>query len=206
MGRTEKFVHMCLDLPFQEGRDERHEDFLPELGRVAELRDGGNMQEAIDYGFSLQKMYPDFDLIPFMIAYIYYQQDFPREAKKTAIDAMRSCPRRYRLYSVAGLAEYALGNIPEALVWWSRSVVAQCQVVDYQESDPFLYLAHAADIVGANRPSQLLFSMVDAIEGHTSPRLGDATVASLEEIEKSWTRKPLIEVLKEITDRYLHAA
>jgi hypothetical protein len=54
------------------------------------------MQDAIDYGKALMKMYPSFDLIPFMIAYIYYQKDFPQEALQVAVDAIPRCPRKYR--------------------------------------------------------------------------------------------------------------
>src|SRR5690348_10504130 len=133
MNRAEKFFQMCTTLPFEENKDDRDERAVPEIVHVAELRDAGNMQDAIDYGKALIKMYPNFDLIPFMISYIYYQRDFPQEAFQVAVDAIPRCPRKYRLYAVAGLAEFKRGHLPEALVWWTRSVIAQCSVVDYQE-------------------------------------------------------------------------
>jgi len=44
------------------------------------------------------KMYPDNDLIPFMVAYIYYQKQFPREAMQTAVAAIPKCPASIGLF------------------------------------------------------------------------------------------------------------
>lgn len=203
MNREEKFFRMCTDLPYEEIKDDRDESSIPELVRVAELRDTGNVQDAIDYGKSLMKMYPDNDLIPFMIAYIYYQRNFPDEALDIALDAIPRCPRKYRLYSVSGLAEFGRNKLPEALVWWSRSVVAQCEVTDFQEYDPFLYIAHTAQIINAKREADVFFTMTDAIEPD-APRLDAHDIDRLSEIKKSWAREPFARVLKHIDKNYLH--
>jgi hypothetical protein len=203
MNRAEKFFQMCTTLPFEEEKDVRDEHSIPEIRKVAELRDEGQLQEAIDYGKALIKMFPDFDLIPFMVAYIYYQKEFPMEAFQVAVDAIPRCPRKYRLYAVAGLAEFKREHIPEALVWWSRSVVAQCTVLDFQEADPFLHLAHASELVGSKREAQMLFTISDAIE-QGGIRLGQAEVALLAGIRDSWAREPLIRVLKHVDREYLH--
>jgi tetratricopeptide (TPR) repeat protein len=203
MSKAEKFFQMATTLPFEEEKDERDEGAVPEIVHVAKLRDAGNMQDAIDYGNSLIKMYPSFDLLPFMVAYIYYQKDFPQEALQVAVHAIPQCKRRYRLYAVAGLAEFKRGNLAEALVWWSRSVIAQCTVVDFQESEPFLFLAHAAELVGGKRESAMLFTMTDAIE-QSGLRLSEAEIAGLSALNSSWVRQPLLTVLKHIDDKYLH--
>lgn len=205
MNRSEKFFQMCTTLPFEENKDERDERAVPEIVHVAELRDAGNMQESIDYGKALIKMYPNFDLIPFMVAYIYYQKDFPQEALQLAVDAIPRCPRKYRLYAIAGLAEFKRGHLAEALVWWTRSVVAQCSVIDYQESEPFLHLAHAAEAIGSRREAEMLFTMADAIE-QGAPRLGPDQVEQLAELRESWAREPFARVLKYVDEHYLHSA
>jgi tetratricopeptide (TPR) repeat protein len=204
MSRADKFFQMSTQLPLEEIKDERDEHAIPELTHVAVLRDAGNMQDAIDYATSLSKMYPDYDLIPFMIAYIYYQKEFPQEAIRTALDAIPTCKRKYRLYSVVGLAEFAQNNLENALVWWSRSVIAQCVVADYQEADPFLHLAHVAEAVGARQESQVLFTMVDAIEPD-SPRLGETEETQFRALKKSWVKDPLVKVIKYIDANYLHS-
>ncbi len=205
MTKADKFFQMATTLPFEESKDERDEGSVPEIVHVAELRDAGNMQDAIDYGNSLIKMYPTFDLLPFMVAYIYYQKDFPQEALQVAVQSIPQCKRRYRLYAVAGLAEFKRGNLPEALVWWSRSVIAQCQVVDFQESEPFLHLAHAAELINAKREATMLFTMTDAIE-QGGLRLSEAEIAGLSTIGASWVKEPLKSVLKHIDEQYLHNA
>ena len=202
MSKEDKFFQMATTLPFDEQKDERDETSIPELVRVAELRDQGSAQEAIDYGKALIKMYPDNDLIPFMLAYIYYQRHFPDEALQIAIESIPKCPRKYRLYSVAGLAEYDKDRVPEALVWWSRSVIAQCKVVDFQEVDPFLHLAHIAKILGAKHESEVFFAMVDAME--PGVRLSEGEISKLEIVKKSWASKPTVQVLKHLEEKYLH--
>jgi tetratricopeptide (TPR) repeat protein len=205
MDRGEQFYHMCTTLPLPEEKDERDENSVPELIRVAELRDSGNIQHAIEYAEGLMKLYPDNDLIPFMIAYMYYQKDLPEEARQIATEAMEKCPRKYRLYSVAGLAEFARGRLPEALVWWSRSAVAQCQMVDFQEYDPFLHLAHAALAIGAKHEAASFFEISDAIARDTL-RLSPATEARLAPVAGSWYAEPLLRTLQEIDTEYLRGA
>ncbi|GEM_PF-850620 len=201
--REEKFFKMCTTLPYEEIKDERGEDDIPELTHVAEMRDAGNMQDAIDYANSLMKMYPDSDLIPFMVAYIYYQKEFPEEALQVALDAIPRCPRKYRLYSVAGLAEFDRNRLPEACVWWARSIIAQCSVKDFQEPDPFLHMAHAAQLLGLDREARDLFAMTDAIE-ESKPRLDEQALAKLTMLRQSWARTPLTKVLQYIDSHYLH--
>lgn len=202
MDREEQFFRMSINLPFEEVKDERDETSIPELVHVAELRDAGNVKDAIDYGKALMKMYPDNDLIPFMIAYIYYQRHFPDEALEIAVDAIPQCPRKYRLYSVAGLAEFDRGKLPEALVWWTRSVIAQCEVTDYQEYDPFLYLAHAAELIGADAQAGVFFSMTDAIE-QGGMRLDETSIEQLAALKSSWARDPYRRVIEHIETTYL---
>jgi hypothetical protein len=202
MSREEKFFRMSINLPFEEVKDERDETSIPELAHVAKLRDAGNVQDAIDYGKALIKMYPDNDLIPFMIAYIYYQRHFPDEALKIAAEAIPHCPRKYRLYSVAGLAEFDRGKLPEAIVWWARSIIAQCEVTDFQEYDPFLHMAHAAELIGAKEQADVFFTMADAIE-QGGMRLDETSIEQLAEIKSSWARDPFRRVLEHIETTYL---
>jgi hypothetical protein len=200
MDREDRFYQACLQLPQPEGRDERDERSVPELAEVAHLRDEGSFQDAIDYGKALIRMYPDFDLIYYMIAHIYYQKELPDEARQIALEGMAECNRRYRLYAVAGLAEFDKGKLPEALVWWSRSVVAQCEVVDFHEHDPFLYLAHAANVVGAKRAREVLFQMADVIEP-AGYRLTADSLMRLDPLRKLWVSEPFKLVLKELEQR-----
>lgn len=201
--KAQRFFAMCTSLPFEEVMDNRGEDSVPELRHVAELRDSGNMQDAIDYGRSLMKMYPDNDLIPFMIGYIYYQRQFPREAMQLAVNSIPNCPRKYRLYSLAGLAEFEQNHLAEAMVWWSRSIVAQCTVVDYQEYDPFMHMGAAAEIIGRKREAQLLFTMTDAIEA-SGPRVDGVAAQKLASVRNLWVAEPLADVLHHLDEKYLH--
>ena len=116
MDRVEQFYNMCTTLPLPEEKDERDEESVPELHKVAELRDSGNVHDAIEYATGLMKLHSDNDLVPFMIAYMYYQKELPDEAYQVAVEAMEKCPRKYRLYSAAGLAEFSRGRLPEALL------------------------------------------------------------------------------------------
>lgn len=201
--KSERFYNMCITLPFEELADERDENSIPELKHVADLRDAGNMQDAIDYGISLMKMYPDNDLIPFMVGYIYYQKQFPKEAMQMAVNAIPKCPRKYRLYSLAGLAEFDQGHVPEAIVWWSRSSIAQCMMQDFQEYDPFLHLAYAAEVLGAKREAQLLYTMSDAIEA-SQPRLDQPEKDRLSGIRQLWVSDPFLKVLHYLDEKFLH--
>jgi len=202
MSRSDKLIEMSTTLPLEEVLDTRNESSVPELQRVAELRDSGSVADAINYSMSLQKMYPDFDLIPFMIAYIQYQEGNPDKALKTALAAIPDVKRKYRLYSVAGLAEYGKSNLTNAIVWWSRSAIAQASVTDFQEYDPFLYLGYAAQAVGENAHAETLFTLVNAIDP-SAPRSDGLKDEMAAELKGSWAKKPVSKILEIIIRKYL---
>lgn len=202
MSRADKFFDMSTRLPKDEMADERNELSLPELRHVAELRDTGAVGDAINYAQSLQKMYPDFDLIPFMIAYVQYQDGKPEKAIQTALDAIPDCKRKYRLYSVAGLAEYSKDNLANALVWWSRSAIAQAQVADFQEFDPFLYLGYASEGIGQQEHAQTMYTMVAAIDPD-APQDDEARADIMAQMKTLWARKPFKRVMDVITRQHL---
>ena len=204
MSRSEQFFAACTTLPFPEVRDKRGEDSLPELERVSDLVSEGRPIDAIEYGKGLARHYPDVDSIPVIIATLLIETDKAEEVVALVSEAIHNCPRKYRLYSVAGQAELALDNLVNALVWWSRSVIAQCQVIEYQERPPFFHLAHAALVLGARREAKALFAMSSAIDPaapHLSPDLEDR----LEPLATMWAAEPLRQVLTHIEATYLHS-
>ena len=205
MSREDRFFKLSTTLPYPERSDERDESSVPELANVVELYESGSAQGAIEYGSSLMKMYPDNDLIPYLLATIYHQRNFPDEALEIAVDAIPQCPRRYRLYAMAGLAEFDRGRLAEALVWWSRSVVAQCAVMDFQEYRPFLHLAHTAEIIDARREADMFFTMTDAM-ADDRPRLQEHVVERLAAIRGSWVARPLARVLQHLDQEHLHGS
>lgn len=202
MSRADKFFDMSTRLPKDEMDDPRNELSIPELRHVAELRDSGSVQDAINYAQSLQRMYPDFDLIPFMISYIQYQDGKPEKAMQTALDAIPDCKRKYRLYSVAGLAEYSKDNLANALVWWSRSIIAQAEVADFQEYDPFLYLGYASEGVGEVEHAQTLYTMVAAIDPD-APQDEIVRADIMEQMKSLWARRAFKRVIDVITRQHL---
>ncbi len=204
MSREDKFYKLATTLPVAEKKDIRDERSIPELEKIAALRDEGRVQDAVDYGKGLARMHPDSDLPPFMVAYMYYQRDFPNEALEVALEALKRVPRKYRLYAVAGLAELDRGNTEEALVWLCRSVLAQCAVRDFQEADPFLYLAHAADLLDLSAEADALFEMADAIEPGRSRLFGEP-LTQLAAIKASWAQEPFRRALSHIVAEHLQA-
>ncbi|NDJ52774.1 MAG: hypothetical protein GYB68_06780 [Chloroflexi bacterium] len=202
MSREDKFFKMCTELPYAEEKDPRDEHTIPELAKVAQFRDNDDMASAIEYAQALAKMFSDFDLVPFMIAYMQYADNKPGDALSTAIEAIPKCPRKYRLYSVAGLSEIDQGHVANALVWFTRSAIAQSQVLDFQEVDAYLYLAHAAAAIGATGHADVFFTMTDAIDP-SSPRLDKADADRLAPLKDSWAKNPFIKALEYIELHYL---
>lgn len=202
MSREDKFFRMSIHLPFDEVRDSRSESAVPELAHVAELRDSGHDQDAIEYAASLMKLYPDLDLVPVALSHLYSQRGDIERALATAVQAIPNCPRKIHLYAAAGLAEFDRGRLAEALVWWARSAVAQCIVADFRDHEPFLYLAHAAEASGGPDEADMFFTMADAIEPRAM-RLRESAYAQLAAVAGHWARDPLLRVLRYVTAEYL---
>jgi hypothetical protein len=76
-------------------------------------------------------------------------------------------------------------------------------VVDYQEYDPFMHMAYAAETIGAKREAQLLFTMTDAIEA-SAPRVDEPAAQKIAAVKSHWVAEPLAKVLQHLDERYLH--
>lgn len=201
MSRADKFYRMCTTLPADELWDERDETFVPELVDIAKRRDSGALDEAIEYGNAIVKMYPDYDLVYYMVAHIHFQRDDPAAAMQLALEGIPNVQRKYRLYAVAGLAEYDRGRLANALVWWCRSVVAQALVSDFQEYEPYLHLGAAAELLRMDEEMRIMTTMVDAIEPQVAP-LSPAYLQRMDALRSMWVKAPFTRALSHIVDQY----
>jgi hypothetical protein len=169
---------------------------------VAKL-DAGQRFEAIEYGLGLTRHYPDNDLVPTIVGTLLTQQGMPDAVEGVVRNALPHCPRRYRLYAMAGQADLAQNRLANAAVWWSRSAVAQCQVIDYQVFTPFYNLAHAALVLDAYHEAESFLAMSAAIDPE-APHLSQDLEALLEPLKRYWVAEPLLRVLQHIEVNYLH--
>jgi hypothetical protein len=203
MNRDEQFYQACTTLPYPEVRDERDETSVPELERLSVKLEEGQRDNAIGYGQGLMRHYPDNDLVPTAVGTLLTQQNRAQEVGDLLRAALPRCPRRYRLYAMAGQADLALNHLANASVWWSRSVIAQCQVIDYQVYTPFYNLAHVAVVLDAFYEAESLLAMSSAIAPdapHFSPTLEEI----LEPLRLQWVAEPLRRVLQHTEEKYLH--
>lgn len=203
MDRVEQFFNACTQLPYPEQRDERSEDSVPELLKLSSKLDRGQAQAAIEYGMGLIRHFPDLDLIPTIVGTLLIQQGQPEEVTDLLRASLPRCPRRYRLYSMAGQADLAKYHLANASVWWSRSAIAQVEVIDYQVHTPFYHLAHVALVLDLLREAEAFFAMSSAINPR-APHLNPDLEEILFPIRQQWVAEPLSRVLARIETTYLH--
>jgi hypothetical protein len=204
MSRSDEYYKACIILPYPEVHDDRDESSVPELELLVAKLDVGRRLEAIEYGLGLTRHYPDNDLVPTIVGTLLTQQGRPHQVEGIVRDALPNCPRRYRLYAMAGQAALAQNQLANAAVWWSRSAVAQCQVVDYQVYTPFYNLAHAALVLDAYHEAETFLAMSSAIDSR-APHLSQDLEALLEPLRSHWVAGPLLRVLQHIEVNYLHS-
>lgn len=202
--RTEQFYAACVNLPFPEAKDERGEENVPELTRVSSLLDEGRTIQAVGYARGLIRHFPGLDIPAVIAGTLVMNSGRPQDVVDIVRTALPEVPRRYRLYSLAGQAEFALGNLANACVWWSRSAIAQCMVSDYQVHTPFFYMAHVAVVVGAFHQAGSFLAMSSAIEP-TAPRLLGDLEEYMEPLGTHWAAGPLKMALEYIEHNYMQS-
>jgi tetratricopeptide (TPR) repeat protein len=204
MSRADQFFIACTQLPYPETRDERGEYSLPELSRLSAKLDGDYVDDAIEYGRGLMRHYPDNDWAPTIVGTLLIQRGRPEEVVDVLRESLPRCPRKYRLYSMAAQADLARNQLSNASVWWSRSAIAQCQIIDYQVYLPFYYLAHIALVLEAFHEAEAFFSMAAAIEPK-APHLSPALEERLDTIRQQWVAEPLHRVVQYIETNFLRS-
>lgn len=203
MSREEQFVTACTTLPYPETHDPRGENSVPELQYLSTQLDEGHVEYAIEYGRGLIRHFPNNDLVATVVGTLLIQQDREEEVTTLLRGSLPMCPRKYRLYSMAGQADMARDRLANAHVWWSRSAIAQCRVNDYQVHLPFYHLAHAAIVLDAFHEAEALFEMSAVIEPN-APRFSPALEERLEPIRYQWIAEPLFQVLQHIETNFLY--
>lgn len=203
MSRAEQFIAACTTLPYPEIRDERGETSVPELKFLSARLDQGMVDEAVEYGRGLARHFPDNDLVAAIVGSLLIRQDRVEEVTNLLRGSLARYPRKYRLYSMAGQADMARDRLANASVWWSRSVIAQCEVHDYQVHLPFYHLAHAAIVLEAFHEAEALFEMSSYIEPN-APHFSPTLEERLEPIRYHWMADPLFQVLQHIEATYLY--
>lgn len=202
MSRAQEFYVACIRLPYPEIRDERGEDSLPELQNLSVKLDEDNAEDALEYGRGLMRHFPDNDFAAAIVGTLLIQLGRPRQVVDVLRVSLPVCPRKYRLYSTAAQADMALNQLANAAVWWSRSAIAQCHVIDYQVYLPFYHLAHIALVLEAYHEAEAFFAMSSAIEPK-SPHLSPSLEERLEPLRNQWVAEPLLYVVEHIETRYL---
>lgn len=203
MTRSEQLFMACTSLPYPEVRDERDETSVPELEHLSAKAAEGLREDAIEYGRGLMRHYPDSDLIPAQVGMLLALQNRAYEVSELLRTVLPRCPRRYRLYAMAGQADLALNRLANAAVWWSRSVIAQCHVIDYQVYTPFYNMAHVALVLDAYHAAESFLAMSAAITP-SAPHLSPALEAQLEALRQMWVAEPLRRVVEHVEANYLH--
>lgn len=196
-----QFFQLATTLPFPEIRDDRDEFSIPEIRQLSEIISGGDMAEAHAYANGLMRMFPDFDLIPFSVAYGYLSYRYAKEALDVALEVLPRVKRHYRLYSVVGQAEAARNRLAEGIVWWSRSIIAQCTVLEFLEEDPFVYLGYVSTIIGEQLDADVFFSLADHISGGPR-RLDPNQVDILLPLRDHWSRKVVKQLIRHLQVEY----
>lgn len=199
--KENQFLEMATSVPFLEIRDDRDEFSIPELIQILHIAESGDIAETTAYADGLMKMYPDFDLIPFTLAHVHLRNYSPQGALEVTLAALPKVKRHYRMYAVMGNAEYSRGRLAEAIVWWSRSIIAQCMVMDFLEEDPFLYLGHAATVIGEQLDAEIFFAMADTI-CDPPRRLTPEQVDQLLPLRDHWSKKPFKKLIKQLQVEY----
>jgi len=166
----DSYVETCFHIEFQENKEDRNPSEIPEAKAVIETGAGGPnpgdkvIEEALRLVAVVRDKYPDFYFSYLWFAALYCKQKRYDDARNSLSEGLRFAKSKYKLCNMMGDTEWELGNLSEAVMWWTRSVIIQVGTKQLGEYSPFLNLSYVAKQLGLDNTCALLRQYVDKIE------------------------------------------
>lgn len=196
------FVNRCLTLQYQEDREDRNWGDIPEMRNVASLGNAGRIDEATRLAESLLPRYPDHYFVYYWLGYLGMRQEAYDNARAALGDGLKKCRSKHSLCQELGEIELKARNLPEAVYWWTQSILLQNSVGTREDYNPFLYLAYVAQFLGLSHVASELFQIVDSIR-FGQVRLSGTAASDLRQLVTSQSNESMREMLTELYNRHL---
>jgi tetratricopeptide (TPR) repeat protein len=157
----ESYVNSCFEIEFDEHQESRDYRQIPELRRIADLGNRGEISEAMQLLQSIADRYPDYDFIYGWKAILLSKCGKLDGARAVVHEGLARSRSKHALCEDMGNIEFEWGNLAEAVKWWIKSIALQKRAAAVDSWHSYIYLAGVATALGEDPASTALLEAVD---------------------------------------------
>lgn len=194
------YVARCLKQELTEKPETRTYDSHKILSHYLSLLNQGMFLQVIAGRPSITRFYTDFDLVYKWLGSAYRQTNQLSEAHSVLMEGLALSNRKVLLLKDMGETESELGNLGNAVYWWSQALhCLETNPIDY---NPYLLLSYVAKGIGDTDVEKKLLDKVDSLEPGKI-RLGSKTAHQLTELAREKKNNAIVQVLRLLESKYV---
>jgi tetratricopeptide (TPR) repeat protein len=198
----EDFVRRCLEAEFKEEQETRTFRSDPAFANVLTPLNSQQYVQTIKAGHAILPRFPDFDLVYKWIGSAYRSTQQLPKSRDILSEGLRKAKRKCLLLTDMGETEWQLGNINEALYWWSQALhCLSSNPIDY---NAYLLLSYVAKGVGLSDFEQKLLAHVDSLRGG-QVRMDPAMAGRLTTLIQNKKTQAMQKTLRGLQSKYFSA-
>ena len=159
------FVNECFSFDFDEQKETRNWNELPETASIPGLGNGPNPSAALTAIEDALKKYPDFGFLYGWKGYV--QQNRLRNRSKAIEiyeEGLKHSLSKISLLDSLGQTYYEENKFDQAVRHWIQSCALQMGTQTFEYAHPFMMLSYVAEKLGMKREANLLFAQTDRLQ------------------------------------------
>ena len=194
-----EYVRRCLIAEFKEEQEIRTFRTDPAFAEILTPLNAKQYSKAIKEGQAILPRFPDFDLIYKWIGSAYRYSQQLTKSRDILSEGIGKAKRKSLLLTDMGETEWQLGNLNEAVYWWSQAL--HCLSANPIDHNAYLLMSYVAEGIGLADFGQKLLSRVDSLKAGQI-RLERTSAESLLRLVKNNKTDAIQKTLKDLQSKY----
>jgi hypothetical protein len=157
------YIHSCFHFQFQQYKEARDWSQIPEAVAIPRTANSGQTNEALRLAEQFVKNYRDFDFGYYWLGNLYLQLGLYGPASKAVTEGLQLSKSKYSLCRTMGMIHLKVGELPDAVKWWIRSLVIRISSNELNDVEILIYLSYVAEGLELNSECLSLRKCADEI-------------------------------------------
>lgn len=159
--QSDPFIATCLEVEYQERKDDRWFSHFKELPQIDALRKDGRKEEALSLCRKGLEQYSDSFLFYIRAADLCDELKRPEQAEQLLREGLSQSLSKCSIAGALADRAFAKGTHRDAIRWWITAGVLQLESKIMVDAMPFLNLAYVCQPIGIGDAERWLLAMAD---------------------------------------------
>lgn len=196
------YIDSCFRFDFQQYKEDRDWSQIPEAIAIARAGNAGETEEGIRLAKELRNKYLDFDFCYSWLGNLYLRLNSYGEAYNAVSEGLRLARSKYSLCRTMGMIHLKVGELPEAVKWWIRSLVIRICAHKLNDVEILIYLSYVAEALGLDTECSILRRRADDINSG-GIRLSSQKANELYAWTRQWSSSSMKQAITLLVHEYI---